>query len=156
MINGSVFFSNKRQHGICKPIKRCSRYNEIFWPRNNQCYTYLTRGPCPYGKLLTLGPDNVAVCQCNHKYEMRNYWSPENGCYEHFTRGPCRERGHLFLPNRTCGCYDMLPHYHDGTQQCYEIGKNKIKSGYRLMMTLSKEISQIGVVMKHVQSNFKK
>lgn len=32
------------------------------------------------------------------------------------------EKGHLFLPDRSCGCHSFLPHYHDETKKCFEIG----------------------------------
>lgn len=44
-------------------------------------------------------------------------------CYQHFTKGPCWEKGHLFLPDKTCGCFDYLPHYHENTQMCFEVGE---------------------------------
>lgn len=71
---------------------------------------------------MTITPDKIPICACNHRYEMRNYWSKNNGCFEHFTRGPCKENGNLFLPNRTCGCNNLLPHYHEKSKLCYEIG----------------------------------
>lgn len=63
---------------------------------------------------------------------MEEYYHNQNGCFQHFTRGPCRQKGHLFLPDRQCGCHDFLPHYHEDTKQCFEIGaidKAKILSG---------------------------
>lgn len=43
-------------------------------------------------------------------------------CFEHFTFGPCEDHGKLFLPGGKCGCSVRLPHYHEETDQCYELG----------------------------------
>lgn len=50
------------------------------------------------------------------------YYSEDNSCHEHFTRGPCEGNGELFLPGGKCGCHVKLPHYHEATDQCFEIG----------------------------------
>lgn len=36
--------------------------------------------------------------------------------------GPCQERGGIFLPGGQCGCDASLPHYHNGTGKCYQLG----------------------------------
>ncbi|KAK4886078.1 hypothetical protein RN001_002349 [Aquatica leii] len=113
---------HNRRWGKCKSLDNCQNSNELFWPQDNKCYLYLSQGPCPKGQLLTIGPDDISTCKCNHKREMRKYWSNGNGCYEHFTKGPCKENGHLFLPNQSCGCHSLLPHYYNETRMCYEIG----------------------------------
>lgn len=43
-------------------------------------------------------------------------------CHEHYTTGPCQERGGIFLPGGQCGCDASLPHYHNGTGKCYQLG----------------------------------
>lgn len=114
----------RRQWGICKQSKKCGKTNEVFWPKDGKCYDKLTRGPCPRGQLLTVGSsDKLAVCKCNDKYELGDYnYGGGKGCFQHFTKGPCTERGHLFLPDKTCGCSEQLPHYHNTTKMCFEIG----------------------------------
>lgn len=73
-----------------------------------------------------MGADKVAICKCNEKDELKDYFT-QNGCYAHFTKGPCKENGHLFLPDRTCGCHKFLPHFHEETEQCFEIGRYILK-----------------------------
>lgn len=36
--------------------------------------------------------------------------------------GPCQERGGIFLPGGQCGCEPSLPHFHNGTGKCYQLG----------------------------------
>lgn len=36
--------------------------------------------------------------------------------------GPCQERGGIFLPGGQCGCEPSLPHYHNATGKCYQLG----------------------------------
>lgn len=36
--------------------------------------------------------------------------------------GPCQERGGIFLPGGQCGCDPSLPHFHNGTGKCYQLG----------------------------------
>lgn len=43
-------------------------------------------------------------------------------CHEHYTMGPCQERGGIFLPGGQCGCDPLLPHFHNGTGKCYQLG----------------------------------
>ncbi|XP_975550.1 uncharacterized protein LOC664451 [Tribolium castaneum] len=114
--------NSKRLWGVCTQSRPCPGPNEIFWPRDGRCYHKLTKGPCPKGQLLTTDPDLIPQCRCNKHRELRDYRYSDNQCYQHFTRGPCREKGHLFLPDRTCGCHSFLPHFHDDTRLCYEIG----------------------------------
>lgn len=119
----STFFSrSNRRWGTCQQVQKCSNANEIFWPPTGRCYMRHAKGPCSIGQLITLGPEDLGVCKCNHRYEMKEYWSEGNGCFQHFTRGPCKEKGHIFLPDRSCGCHEFLPHFHNETQQCFEIG----------------------------------
>lgn len=62
--------------------------------------------------------------QCDSGGELAQYFYKKDGnCYEHFTVGPCETHGKLFLPGGKCGCHIKLPHYHEETDQCYEIGK---------------------------------
>ncbi|CAH1174289.1 unnamed protein product [Phaedon cochleariae] len=115
--------NSKRQWGVCKQMKPCPEENTIFWPKDGKCYQRLTRGPCPKGQLLTVDSNKeLAVCQCDKDDELSNYRSQNGQCYQHYTRGPCLEKGHLFLPNKTCGCHTGMPHYHNDTQQCFELG----------------------------------
>lgn len=118
-------FSSRQRLGECKDPEPCPERGQVFWPRDNKCYSRLTRGPCPKGQLLTLDDDNLAVCSCSTKGELNMYhWPGENvGCYEHYTKGPCTEPGELFLPGGTCGCEKHLPHYHSDTKMCYPLGK---------------------------------
>ncbi|XP_034949164.1 uncharacterized protein [Chelonus insularis] len=112
--------------GICKEPEKCSEHTQVFWPRDEKCYTKLTRGPCPKGQLLTLNKDNLAECQCSSTdKELGLYYYPDNkgGCYEHYTKGPCSEPGEIFLPGGTCGCQQDIPHYHSSTKMCYPLGE---------------------------------
>lgn len=36
--------------------------------------------------------------------------------------GPCQERGGIFLPGGQCGCDPSLPHFHNSTGKCYQLG----------------------------------
>lgn len=119
------FRSTKQRWGVCKEIARCENPNEIFWPQNGRCYEKLTRGPCTKGQLISASSNGLAGCSCNHKSDMMDYYYAGYGCFQHFTKGPCKEKGHLFLPDRSCDCSDELPHYHEVTKQCFEIGKIK-------------------------------
>ncbi|KAI4463632.1 hypothetical protein MML48_4g00021332 [Holotrichia oblita] len=114
--------SKKQHRGICRDIPKCENPNEIFWPQNGRCYERLTKGPCTKGQLITASLDGLAVCACNHKTDMIDYFYNGYGCFQHFTKGPCKEKGHLFLADRSCDCSDELPHFHDITKQCFEIG----------------------------------
>lgn len=61
--------------------------------------------------------------QCENAGDLAQYfYSTDNSCHEHFTRGPCDGSGQLFLPGGKCGCHVKLPHYHEETDQCFEIG----------------------------------
>lgn len=65
--------------------------------------------------------------QCENDGDLAQYfYTEDNTCHEHFTRGPCEGNGNLFLPDGSCGCNVKLPHYHDDTDQCYEIGKQTL------------------------------
>ncbi|XP_060532578.1 uncharacterized protein LOC132705743 isoform X2 [Cylas formicarius] len=112
--------TSKRAWGTCKQIATCSSSSAIHWPKDEKCYQRLTRGPCPKGQLLTVDANRIPVCACTKKKEFRDYHAEDGNCYQHFTKGPCKERGHLFLPDRTCGCHSFLPHFSDGN--CYELG----------------------------------
>lgn len=125
-----LFFSSNRHWGTCKQLPNCDNINEIFWPSASKCYEKLTRGPCQKGQLLTLGSDLLPKCKCNNNnQDLNDFYSEDaKGCYQHFTRGPCREKGHLFLPDRSCGCHNFLPHYHEDSQECFEIGKMSLSN----------------------------
>nr|XP_023030160.1 uncharacterized protein LOC111518060 isoform X2 [Leptinotarsa decemlineata] len=115
--------NSKRQWGVCKQIKNCSDETMVYWPKDSKCYKLLSRGPCPKGQLLTTDPNgNIPVCKCGNQVELKDYRFADGRCYQHFTKGPCLEKGHLFLPDKTCGCHNYLPHYHEGSQKCFELG----------------------------------
>lgn len=125
-----LFFFNyslnsKRRWGICREPETCSKNGDVYWPRDDKCYPKLTKGPCPRGELLTIGEDGIATCSCSITGELGRYYWPGSvgGCYEHYTKGPCTEPGELFLPGGVCGCHDKLPHYHESTGMCYQLGK---------------------------------
>lgn len=110
--------------GSCQATVPCTRINELFWPATGHCYPRLTQGPCTRGQLLTASTTNVsdlAQCRCTGQRDLNEYRT-NAGCFQHYTRGPCREKGHLFLPDRSCGCGPHLPHWHDQTEMCFEIG----------------------------------
>lgn len=122
--NSFFLRTNKHRYGTCKSVEPCPAPNLIFWHVDEKCYKKYTQGPCPKGKLLTVGPNGLAKCLCSDNEEMKKfYWSPEKSCHEHFTRGPCQEKGHLFLPYGKCDCNSSLQQYDFKTDQCYELGK---------------------------------
>lgn len=123
MLNGNLFSSRKRW-GICRDPEPCAEQSEIYWPRDDKCYPRLSRGPCPRGELLVTGEDGLAICSCSTIGELSRYhWLGGNGgCHEHYTKGPCSEPGELFLPGGTCGCNSQLPHYHESSGMCYQLG----------------------------------
>ncbi|KAG7197909.1 hypothetical protein KM043_016150 [Ampulex compressa] len=116
--------SRKRRWGVCRNPEPCTKKSELFWPRDGKCYPELSRGPCPRGELLVPGEDGLATCSCDTKGELGRYHWLGNvgGCHEHYTKGPCTELGELFLPGGTCGCHAELPHYHEPTGMCYQLG----------------------------------
>lgn len=63
--------------------------------------------------------------QCDSEGELAQYFYRDGTCHEHFTIGPCDGNGKLFLPGGRCGCHVKLPHYHEETDQCYEIGESR-------------------------------
>ncbi|XP_066150048.1 uncharacterized protein [Euwallacea fornicatus] len=114
--------TSNEQIGTCKEIPECSNTNAIYWVRSGKCFQKLTRGPCPKGQLLTVDDNGISTCACNKLKEMKQFRAADDKCYQHFTTGYCRERGHLFLPDQTCGCWNFLPHFHRESQRCYELG----------------------------------
>lgn len=63
--------------------------------------------------------------QCENNGELAPYYyGTDKSCYEHFTHGPCERIGELYLPGGKCGCHIKLPHYHEESDRCYEIGKS--------------------------------
>lgn len=114
--------TSNQQIGTCKPIPNCPSSNSIFWIKDGKCYQKLTKGPCPKGQLLTVGNDKIPVCTCNKQKELRTFRADDGRCYQYFTKGPCKEKGFLFLPDKSCGCHSFLPHYHEPTKKCYELG----------------------------------
>ncbi|KAJ8963919.1 hypothetical protein NQ314_005247 [Rhamnusium bicolor] len=114
--------NSKRQWGVCKQMKTCTNPSWIYWPKDGQCYQMFTRGPCPKGQLLIADPNNrIPMCKCSSHKELRDYRYEDGQCYQHFTKGPCWEKGHLFLPDKSCGCHSFLPHFHEDSQKCFEL-----------------------------------
>lgn len=118
------FFSMKARWGICRDPETCKEQGEIYWPRDGKCYPKLSRGPCPRGELLIVGEDGLATCSCSMSGELGRYhWLGNGGgCHEHYTKGPCTP-GELFLPGGMCGCHSQLPHYHESSGMCYQLGE---------------------------------
>ncbi|KAJ6642909.1 hypothetical protein Bhyg_07865 [Pseudolycoriella hygida] len=98
----------KKRFGYCKTPEKC--YNSmVYWPHD--------------GKLLAIGKDKLTECLCKNEGDLAQYfYSADSTCHEHFTKGPCEGIGQLYLPGGKCGCHVKLPHYHEETDQCYEIG----------------------------------
>lgn len=111
--------------GTCQKVEPCTETGHLFWPKDGRCYPRNNRGPCPEGQLLIKSNEStwVGKCGCDNTGELAQYyWSPGGTCHEHYTTGPCQERGGLFLPGATCGCQMELPHYHNATNKCYQLG----------------------------------
>ncbi|CAH1275763.1 unnamed protein product [Diabrotica balteata] len=114
--------NSKRQWGTCKQMKACSKGNEIYWPKDGKCYKTFSRGPCAKGQLIIEdSKSKIPVCSCDET-QLQEYRYYDNRCYQHYTKGPCQEKGHLFLPGKTCNCFSNLPNYHQDSQQCFELG----------------------------------
>lgn len=88
-------------------------------------------GPCAEGLLVTASPSSplLGECRCDPNTMGDHYWGPGASCHEHYSTGPCQERGGLFLPGGLCGCSAAMPHFHNATSRCYQLGKSK-KSYY--------------------------
>ncbi|XP_046487542.1 uncharacterized protein [Neodiprion pinetum] len=116
--------SSKPRWGVCQELESCPEQSEVYWPRDGKCYPKLSRGPCPRGELLVMGKNNLPECSCTSEGELGRYhWPGEGGgCHEHYTKGPCTEIGELFLPGGLCGCHNGLPHYHEESNMCYQLG----------------------------------
>ncbi|XP_043529622.1 uncharacterized protein LOC122539081 isoform X1 [Frieseomelitta varia] len=114
----------KSRWGVCHDPEQCTEKGEIYWPRDGKCYPKFSKGPCPKGELLTVDEDGLAICSCSTNGELGRYhWAGSiGGCHEHYTKGPCTELGELFLPGGICGCHSKLPHYHEPTGMCYQLG----------------------------------
>nr|XP_012228873.1 PREDICTED: uncharacterized protein LOC105675942 [Linepithema humile] len=142
--------SAKRRWGTCREPEACDEPGEIYWPRDGKCYPRFSRGPCPRGELLVLGEDGLAACSCSTGGELGRYHWPGNGggCHEHYTKGPCSEPGELFLPGGACGCHSQLPHYHEPSGMCYELGGiGPCPQGHHFAVTTTDDrSSQEGVV----------
>lgn len=124
--------------GACQKAEICAEAGHSFWPKDERCYPRNSKGPCPEGQLLLAGSETVGGaasigrCGCEYTDELaRHYWSPTGTCHEHYTTGPCQERGGLFLPSGTCGCQTELPHYHNATNKCYQLGEFVFKMLFR-------------------------
>ncbi|XP_076387618.1 uncharacterized protein LOC100876616 [Megachile rotundata] len=116
--------SGKSRWGVCRDPEPCTEKGEVYWPRDGKCYPKFSKGPCPKGELLTTDEDGLTICSCSITGELGRYHWPGSvgGCHEHYTKGPCTEPGELFLPGGTCGCHSGLPHYHEPTRLCYQLG----------------------------------
>ncbi|XP_074095978.1 uncharacterized protein LOC141525391 isoform X2 [Cotesia typhae] len=129
--------NDSQRWGVCKKPEKCDR-GKLFWPRDEKCYSKLTRGPCQRGQLLVDGMDGIAECGCNTEGELAAYYhrGVEDGCYEHYTTGPCLEEGEIFLPGGQCGCPKSIPHYHEETRMCYSLGGiGPCKQGHHYVVT---------------------
>ncbi|XP_014476201.1 PREDICTED: uncharacterized protein LOC106745260 [Dinoponera quadriceps] len=115
---------SKRRWGVCREPEPCGEQSEIYWLKDGKCYPKLSRGPCPRGELLVADEEGLATCSCSTNDELGRYhWlGSGGGCHEHYTKGPCSEPGELFLPGGTCGCHSRLPHYHEPSGMCYQLG----------------------------------
>lgn len=112
--------------GTCQKAETCTEPGQLFWPKDGRCYPKNNRGPCPEGQLLIRSVESSSMgrCGCENGGELAQfYWSATATCHEHYTIGPCQERGGLFLPGATCGCQPDLPHYHNATNKCYQLGQ---------------------------------
>ncbi|XP_020277548.1 multiple epidermal growth factor-like domains protein 10 isoform X1 [Pseudomyrmex gracilis] len=141
--------SSRKRWGICRDPEPCAEQSEIYWPRDDKCYPRLSRGPCPRGELLVTGEDGLAICSCSTIGELSRYhWLGGNGgCHEHYTKGPCSEPGELFLPGGTCGCNSQLPHYHESSGMCYQLGSvGPCPQGHHFVVTSDPRSSQEDVV----------
>lgn len=146
-------YRSKQDIGTCKIIPKCPSTNSIYWMRTQKCYQKLTRGPCPKGQLLTMDSNKIPACACNKQKEIEVYRASDGKCYQHFTKGPCKEKGHLFLPGKTCGCHSFLPHYHHHTEKCYELGEYGLTL-VNVKLTFSYISQQPCVFMMEIQDNF--
>lgn len=118
-----IVFRPNQRWGVCKIPATCLP-GMAFYPQDSKCYSLHSRGPCSKGKLLSIGNDNIAQCNCENEGILSQYYfKSSDTCHEHFTKGPCHGAGQLFLPDGKCGCHLQLPHYHEPTDQCYEIGE---------------------------------
>nr|CAD7410201.1 unnamed protein product [Timema cristinae] len=124
-----------RLWGKCREPEPCGD-NQVFWPLDERCYSLLTRGPCPSGKLLVRGKDGLPLCECGPEGSLADhYWSSGQACYQHYTRGPCTEQGALFLPGGQCGCNPSLLHYHNDTGHCFQIGsRGPCPAGHQFLL----------------------
>ncbi|XP_053995962.1 uncharacterized protein LOC128885747 isoform X1 [Hylaeus anthracinus] len=116
--------SGKSRWGVCRDPEACPAKGQVYWPKDEKCYPLFSRGPCPKGELVTTDEDGLTICSCSMTGELGKYHWPGivGGCHEHYTKGPCTEPGHLFLPGGECGCHSELPHYHEPTGMCYQLG----------------------------------
>lgn len=112
--------------GECRSVGRCPNHTEqAWWPRDLTCYTIMTRGPCPRGRLVHRSEHDPTIVECRCK-SSRHMWAggagTAPGCYEHGTRGPCLESGHIFMEDGRCGCEASLLQHDNTTNKCWEIG----------------------------------
>lgn len=113
--------------GTCLDPDVTCKNGELFWPKDQgRCYKRLTRGPCPIGELFIEEEEDslIGICRCDSGPAIRNYrWATNSdACYEPFSRGPCG-RGEIVLPEPLrCGCSSDLPHYHNETKSCHQLG----------------------------------
>ncbi|XP_050543701.1 uncharacterized protein LOC126906845 [Daktulosphaira vitifoliae] len=116
---------DRERWGTCEDPTPCPEQDQLFWPKDKRCYRKFTKGPCTDGQLLIASTYNDAIgeCACENVPELKSYyWAPAGTCHEPYTTGPCQERGGIFLPGGQCGCDPSLPHFHNGTGKCYQLG----------------------------------
>ncbi|KAL1459141.1 hypothetical protein WDU94_011148 [Cyamophila willieti] len=115
---------DRQRLGRCVTPEPCTEINTVYHPRDKKCHQKYTKGPCAEGQLITLSKSSrlVGECRCDGQEMAEFYWEPGGTCHQHFTTGPCQERGGLFLPGGQCGCEPNMPHYHNATSRCYQLG----------------------------------
>uniref|UniRef100_A0A8D9AI90 DUF4789 domain-containing protein n=1 Tax=Cacopsylla melanoneura TaxID=428564 RepID=A0A8D9AI90_9HEMI len=108
----------------CVTPEPCTEINSVYHPRDKKCHQKFTKGPCAEGQLIALSKSSrlVGECRCDAQEMAEFYWEPGGTCHQHFTTGPCQERGGLFLPGGQCGCEPNMPHYHNASSRCYQLG----------------------------------
>lgn len=73
-LKSSLFFPLDRQYlateedgqtGTCRAFKECPP-RHVFWPQDDTCYQYHTRGPCLKGYLIYINPISGTFLTCSH------------------------------------------------------------------------------------------
>ena len=79
-------YSGKSYRGECG----CSPgYNQNYWPEDERCYEWYTRGPCKESFLFQYNRDSGKTeCVCD-EHEGFVFWNETGKCYRLYTQGPC-------------------------------------------------------------------